>query len=554
ETARAFYEGKYLTGSYEEESELELSEQDRRDIDSQVSRLFATASAIGGNISDIGDKLEDWVICTLLNTFGLACLSALQQLCGSKEEDIGYTLDLEGIKKHRYRIFLYDRTERGNGSSDVLKRYLYIMNIQRHQQTDESRLLPTEDFLTLLEQELLQCPQFHADMDALQKFSQKQKNQTPTGLPEMGYVSDYSDEVLRVCEHTWEQLGIEDRSDAWKLPLIALAPASFARQNGLEIDDVIRASTICWNGCPECVINAGAMIGFLGAAFIDKVVLDEWFEISRALVGEYKTLSVEDLAAGKAHVEIGRQTRVCLELPKRKIRSISLPFTIGFELKRSEALPHAHLIVRDGDIENLRKFGEKFDGCAHGIESLGFKRIMWYNLLTASYLDILGLLDDSRKDIVLVFYDCRDVGFDDIGISSRMMEAIEYHRKKAGLVGEMRRLSDILTWLATQGFRISICIDENRADEEDVKRFLEMMIAKRMNNIDIRTKGLPGSMHKKALLTPLGAIHGSANLTFSGTRLSEEIISYATFGTPEYNQMKVNMLDTFHGSKKLGTD
>jgi hypothetical protein len=551
EAARIFYEGKYLVGSYEEESGPELSEQDRRDIDVQVNRLVAFAFAIKDCISDISPKLEDWIMHTLLNTFGLCCLSALQQLCGSKEEDVGYTVDLEGMKNRKYRVFLYDRTEHGNGSSDVLRRYLYILNIQRHRQTDESRLLPSEDFFTLLEQELLQCPQFHVDMDALEKFNQKQENRNPKGMPELGYVSEYSDEVLRVCEHAWKQLGIAGRNDAWKLPIMALAPASFARSNGLEIDDVIRATTICWSGCPECVINTSAMIGFLGTTFTDKVVLDEWFRIARGLVAEYKTLSVEDLAAGKARVEIGRQTRACLELPNRKIRSISLPFTIGFEIDRSEISPHARLIVRDGDIENLQVFGERFDGCAHGLESLGFKRIMWYNLMTASYLDILDLLEDARKDIFMVFYDCRDVGFDDVGISSRMMEALDYHRRKAGLVGEIRSLSDILNWLAIRGFRISLCVDETRAQEESVKSFLEKLASWKMRNVTIRLKGLQGSMHKKALITPIGAIHGSANLTFSGTQLSEEIISYAPCGTREYNEMKLNILDTFHGSKEM---
>jgi hypothetical protein len=56
-------------------------------------------------------------------------------------------------------------------------------------------------------------------------------------------------------------------------------------------------------------------------------------------------------------------------------------------------------------------------------------------------------------------------------------------------------------------------------------------------------------MHKKALISPIGVIHGSANLTFSGTQLSEEIISYAPYGNREYDEMKLNILDTFHGSK-----
>lgn len=551
DAATKFYKGKYLMGLDEEESWIrELSPQDRQDINRQVKALMGFASHVRGNIPDLQDNLEHWIIHTLLHTFAVAALSALQQLCGSKEEDIGCTVDLEAIEEGKYRIFLYDRTPYGNGSSDVLRRYLHILNIQRHKQTNQSRLLPSEDFLTLLEQELLQCPQFHTDMDALEKFNQEQNNECPVGLPELGYVSEYSDEVLRVSRDTWEQLGIRGRQDAWKLPIIALAPGGFAGLKGLEIDDVLRATTICWNGCPECVIYTGAMGGVGSQAFVDKAVLDEWFRISRAMVEEYKNVSVNDLVVGKSSVKIGRQSRVCLELPNRKIRSISLPFTIGFELDRGKVLPHARLIIRDDDVHDLRVFREGPEGSAHGIESLGFKRIMWYNLMSSAYLDVLGLVEEKRKEITLVFYDCRDVTFDDVGISPRMMEAIEHHRKKAGMQGEMRSLSDILIWLANRGFRITICVDGTRSEEEGVSDFLRKLAATGLDNIAIRIKGLHGLMHKKALITPLGIIQGSANLTFSGTGLNEEIINYVPFGAREYEEIKLNILDTFHGSEK----
>ena len=548
--AKKFYEGKYLIGLSEEEYESKISEQDKQDIKKQVDKLTSFALTVSSLDIDVAKGLTEWLTLTLLNTFGLTCLSALQRLCGSKDEDVGYTVDMEGIQNKKYRVFLYDRTENGNGSCEVLRRYMYILNIQRHRQTDQSRLLPSEDFLTILEQELLQCPQFHTDMDALEKFKQEQGNLNKDGLPELGYVSDYSTEVLDVCRPTWKKIGINGRNDAWKLPIIALSLGSFAQKFNLEVDDLMRATTICWNGCPECVVNTSAIIGFLGTTFVDKLVLDEWFANARTLVSEYKVLSVADVAAGNARIDIGRQTRACIELSNRKIRSISLPFTIGFELDRCKALPHADLIVRDGDVHGLRMFHEEFNGCAHGLESFGFKRIMWYNLMMAAYVNVLGLLDNSRKEIILVFYDCRDVDFDDIGISNRMMEAIEYHRKKSGFLGEIRNLSDLIVWLAKSGFRISICVDENRAKEKDVYSFLEKLASRKIDNITLRVKGLPGSMHKKALISPIGVIHGSANLTFSGTQLSEEVISYAPFGTAEYNEMRINLLDTFHGSKR----
>ena len=55
-------------------------------------------------------------------------------------------------------------------------------------------------------------------------------------------------------------------------------------------------------------------------------------------------------------------------------------------------------------------------------------------------------------------------------------------------------------------------------------------------------------MHKKALVTPLGIIQGSANLTYSGTGKNEEIINYVSFGGSGYNQLQLNISDTFHGS------
>lgn len=550
EAATIFYKAKYLMGLEEEDEYVqEFQKQNIKDVNRNVESIIGFASNLKGKIPDLLNNLEDWIAETLLNTFSVSALSALQRLCGSKDEDIGSTVDLKGIKDGIYRIFLYDSTPHGNGSSDVMRRYLHVLNIQRHKQTDQSRLLPSDDFLTLLEQELLQCPQFHTDMDALEKFSQQQKGETPSGLPELGYVSKYSDEVLRVGKDVWTKLGIRGREDAWKLPVISLAPGGFASSCNLEVDDVLRATSICWNGCPECVVHSG-ISGVSNQAFLDKAVLDEWFKIGRGLVDEYTSSSVEDLASGKSPIKIGRQSRVCLELPDRKIRSISLPFTIGFELDRAKINPHADLIIRDDDVHNLRMFEDVPQRSSHGIESLGFKRIMWYNLVTCAYLDILGLIDDSRKEITLVFYDCRDVTFDDIGISPRMMEAVEYHRKEAGMEGEMTHLSDILIWLAKRGFKVLMCVDERRSLEEGVRDFLIKMSSSGLDNITIMTKGLGYLMHKKALVTPLGIIQGSANLTYSGTGKNEEIINYVSYGGNGYKQLHLNISDTFHGSHK----
>ena len=107
--------------------------------------------------------------------------------------------------------------------------------------------------------------------------------------------------------------------------------------------------------------------------------------------------------------------------------------------------------------------------------------------------------------------------------------------------------------VAQRGFAISLCVDENQAKDENIEAFLEKLAAKKLSNIKLGLKGLQGTMHKKALVCPTGAIYGSANLTFSGTQHSEEMLSYASSGTDEYNQIKLNVKDTFHGIKEFTT-
>jgi hypothetical protein len=58
-------------------------------------------------------------------------------------------------------------------------------------------------------------------------------------------------------------------------------------------------------------------------------------------------------------------------------------------------------------------------------------------------------------------------------------------------------------------------------------------------------------MHKKAVTSPLGAIEGSANLTYGGMGGNEEIISYAPWGTSGYKEIQTSVRDTFHGTSPV---
>lgn len=185
-----------------------------------------------------------------------------------------------------------------------------------------------------------------------------------------------------------------------------------------------------------------------------------------------------------------------------------------------------------------------------GAGALGFKRLLWFDLLTTAYMDILGLLPNTRKELKLVYYDCRDISFDDIGMSPRMTEAILTEARRSG-ISNLERLSDILGWLSKRDFEITLCVDRGQSEETGVKDFLNSLSRIGGHKVAIFTKEVAGgSMHKKALVTPISVLQGSANLTQSAAARNEEIVDHCFFGTEGYAGLKSNVDDTFHGSER----
>lgn len=188
---------------------------------------------------------------------------------------------------------------------------------------------------------------------------------------------------------------------------------------------------------------------------------------------------------------------------------------------------------------------------AHGIGPLGFRRLLWHDLVLAAYLDLLGLIPAERKKVEAVFYDARDIEFQDVGVSPRMLDAIVEYARISGARASSQvpeRLSDMLGWLARSGFEVSLCVDKNRLNERGVVEFVRRL---QQGGCRVVSKDLAGLMHKKAVTSPLGAIEGSANLTYGGMGGNEEIISYAPWGTSGYMEIQTSVRDTFHGTSTV---
>ena len=532
-----------------------LSKVSDKELEERTTRLVNAFQSIQMPESaeeDFKIFLEKWVRRTLLNTFGVVALTALQQFSGANDFDIGYSISPEAWEGGDPIVFLYDRAYYGNGSSSTGSRYLHIPNILRHGETERSRFLPSDDYLSTLEEKLLECPQFHTDLCALSRIQAPQDSQN--SLLGLRDVAEQASEVFAVSHGVWARLGIRGPQDAWRLPIVNLCLDTHSAELGVDPDDLLRATTICWNGCPECVNRPDIVTGgLLGQHHVDKMVLDKWFLEGTRATEEYQTVDLRDIATGKVWLDIGLPHRLALDMSHRRLRSVQLPWTIGFHIDRGAEESRARLVMRVSDILDLRAGDPKSQGVAAGVESVGFKRLLWFDMILTAYLDVLGLLEDGRKEVALVYYDCRDISFDDVGLSSRMIDAVLSEARRAGIVHGLRNLSDILRWLLSRGFRVSLCVDRSRAEEPDVKSFLDLLTSLGAAGLRVTTKDVEhGAMHKKALVTPVGVLSGSANLTTSAASRNEEILIHFFYGTSGYGQLKSNVMDTFVGADTWG--
>src|SRR5207245_6125701 len=132
-------------------------------------------------------------------------------------------------------------------------------------------------------------------------------------------------------------------------------------------------------------------------------------------------------------------------------------------------------------------------------------------------------------------------------------DTIEVARKDEGEVHPLLCLTDLLTWWAKKGFRIRICVDKRQAEEPGVAEFLKGLTVNPgwPGTITLLQKDLGpiNSLHAKGLLTPVGVVDGSANLTRSALVSNEELINFSAHGTGGYDQLRVGMEDILKGDQ-----
>ena len=101
------------------------------------------------------------------------------------------------------------------------------------------------------------------------------------------------------------------------------------------------------------------------------------------------------------------------------------------------------MLVRESDIHLHRSVEMTSNQDPIGVPSIGVKRLLWFDLVMTAYLDASGRLDPSNRTIDMVYYDIRDIEFEDVGLSPRMLDAVHHLGKEVGFT-RFESLSDIL--------------------------------------------------------------------------------------------------------------
>lgn len=211
------------------------------------------------------------------------------------------------------------------------------------------------------------------------------------------------------------------------------------------------------------------------------------------------------------------------------------------------------MLVRNGDLRGLSLIEDDDQSNAWGI-AIGRSRIVWYLLLMSAYLAAIGRIKSQKKEVILVCYDVRDIEVGDVGLSGVMLQTIEMMKKRLKDPIPLTKLSDLLIWLSKQGFRVRLCVDNKvLGQERPVRELLDRLDASGSSGIELYTKDIPtASMHGKGLLTPIGAISGSMNLTTSGTLKNDEFLDFSVAQTPGYKSMRSTFEDVIRKAERWG--
>jgi hypothetical protein len=294
----------------------------------QISALLQAVSENASQITALNiETFKLFLKDQLVHSLAHALLDALQEISGSSEHGTGYFYNLEENK-----IYIFDAVQGGSGFSECARDYFNIPYTyrnavirQRLGRFDTSpTFLPTQDYLTLLENSFFECPDYITYRIMFQaaksvnikdlvdlmtqsnrrvSFIRELRNKCRSLLAEQGPLIEYNlrmglpimFKLLQDC------LGIRSYEDMYALSLVPelaydrLADvasdqiAKVLRHGGRDrrIEEVRELLALCYASCPNCSQPSQCINGQLDA--------DLAFSVNQRLSNGFYQYAIQDL-------------------------------------------------------------------------------------------------------------------------------------------------------------------------------------------------------------------------------------------------------------------
>ena len=226
-----------------------LHDNERENVKRTLEPMLSEFNGRSGEIlaeDEIKDSLKEWERYTLLNTIGQLLVASGSTYAGVEEGKLAFALDVE-----RCSITLYDDDAEGNGACELIHSYYQISEATRAA-SGEMRAppLPSEDFVSILEQEFLTCEEHIANRAAFELA----QGSSLGGVRLKPELRAQADSLNQRYQSLWDQLSVRSVQRAGLL--FRIAPA--IRQE-LQVDNPLLSNDLleqalhtCSTGCFVC--------------------------------------------------------------------------------------------------------------------------------------------------------------------------------------------------------------------------------------------------------------------------------------------------------------
>ena len=248
------------------------------------SGLMTIKSTLGNQLpnltrTEFDEQVQTWIVRTYANSLGIALLQAGRLLSGCRDQDMGYHIDiplrLDFESLQQINIWLYDRANDGNGTSETINKWFRVPSVVREIARDNPGIvptLPTRDFVDHLMMFLRPCHAHQSERTA-HLATVNGISVDRSELPKR-YREDF-DFCIQQYPERWNSLAQQEFYSLKEADLLA----EMITTDDIEAEEIKKAARVCSTACPQCLEEFGiSAIGpLIGPIYANKRLLEIGF-------------------------------------------------------------------------------------------------------------------------------------------------------------------------------------------------------------------------------------------------------------------------------------